>query len=145
MISMASEAELALARKSRDPAPLIAVIPYARLLGMEAEYGEELLFYLPPQQSNVGNPALPALHGGAIGGFMEMSATLYLLMTMEIPRMPKIVDFSIDYVRVGRFQTTWAGCQVVRQGRKLVNVSIHAWQDERQAAIATARAHFVLD
>jgi len=50
---------------------LIESIPYAKTLGIEAELdGEGLLLVLPFLKSNIGNPTLPALHGGAIGGFM---------------------------------------------------------------------------
>ncbi|TQV67673.1 PaaI family thioesterase [Exilibacterium tricleocarpae] len=143
MKSIAAAAERA--RAAGDLAPVIDAIPYAGLLGIQARYGDELLFCLPPKQGNVGNPTLPALHGGAIGGFMELAGSLHLIMTMEVLKVPKVVDFSIDYVRAGRVQDTYAACHVVRQGRKLVNVAIQAWQDNRAEPIATARAHFLLE
>lgn len=134
------------ARQDGDLSPVIDTIPYARLLGIQGRYeADELLFCLPPKPSNVGNPTLPALHGGAIGGFLELAGALHLVMTMEVLKVPKVVDFSIDYVRAGRLQDTWAHCHVVRQGRKLVNVAIQAWQDDRNEPIATARAHFLLE
>ncbi len=133
------------ARADADLSPVIEAIPYARLLGIRASHRGELLFHLPPKPGNVGNPTLPALHGGAIGGFLELSGALHLVMTMDVLRIPKVVDFSIDYVRAGRLQDTHAACHVVRQGRKLVNVAIQAWQDSREEPIATARAHFLLE
>ncbi len=138
------------ARENKTPERVIEALPYAKLLGMKAFYqaseeGEELIFHLPPSTSNVGNPTLPALHGGAIGGFMEMASSIHLLMTLEAMHVPRVVDFSIDYVRAGRVEDTWASCSVVRQGRKLVNVSIQTWQQDRKSPIATARAHFLID
>ena len=138
------------ARANRAPERVIEALPYANLLGMKALYqqageGEELIFHLPPSKSNVGNPTLPALHGGAIGGFMEMVSSIHLLMSLEAMHVPRVVDFSIDFVRAGRLEDTWASCSVVRQGRKLVNVSIQTWQQDRNAPIATARAHFLID
>jgi len=138
------------ARADKTPDKVIEALPYASLLGMEASYepgpdGERLLLKLPASKSNVGNPTLPALHGGAIGGFMEMSASIHLLMQLETMKVPRVVDFSIDYVRAGRLEDAWASCSVVRQGRKLVNVAIQMWQSDRQAPIATARAHFLID
>lgn len=134
------------ARDSGKLAPLVEALPYARLLGIEAETESPLLvFKLPSSHSNMGNPTLPALHGGAVGGFMEMSAALHLLMTMETLKVPRVVDFSIDYVRAGRMEDTFAQCEVVRQGRRLVNVAIKAWQSDPEAPIATARAHFLVD
>ncbi len=134
------------ARASASPAVLIEALPYARLLGIEfVEDATELQFKMPTRQSNMGNPTLPALHGGAVGGFMEMSAALHLLMTMETLKVPRVVDFSIDYVRAGRMEDTFAQCDVVRQGKRLVNVAIKAWQGNPEAPIATARAHFLID
>ena len=138
------------ARSSSSPNLIIDAVPYARLLGMRGLYEpngdvDELILHLPPNKSNVGNPTLPALHGGAIGGFMEMAATIHVLMSMDIAKVPRVVDFSIDYVRAGRFEDTWGSCSLVRQGKKLVNVAIQTWQKDRNAPIATARAHFLID
>ncbi|MFT6916531.1 MAG: hypothetical protein ACJAWL_002871 [Motiliproteus sp.] len=133
-------------RKLQQPRLLLEALPYAKLLGIRTlNEGPELLFHLPPSRSNVGNPTLPALHGGAIAGFMEMSAAIHLLINMPIPKVPRVVDFSIDYLRAGLLEDTYARCSVVRQGRRLVNVSIHAWQRDQDKPIATARAHFLID
>lgn len=133
-------------RQQCQPQRLVEALPYAKLLGIRTLHqGEALLFHLPPSHSNVGNPTLPALHGGAIAGFMEMAAAIHLLINMQIPKVPRVVDFSIDYVRAGLLEDTYASCSVVRQGRKLVNVAIHAWQRDQTAPIATARAHFLID
>jgi acyl-coenzyme A thioesterase PaaI-like protein len=132
------------ARDSGDWSECIAGIPYAQLLGVQYT-GETGVFTLPPKASNIGNPTLPALHGGALGGFMEMSAILHLLMSMEVFRVPKVVDFSIDYLRPGHFKETHARCEIVRFGRKLVNVGIDCWQDDAENLVARARAQFLID
>lgn len=124
---------------------VIQQIPYARLIGMSCiPIGESLLFTLPPNRDNLGNPSLPALHGGVIAGFMEMSASLYMLLTQDARAVPKVVDFAIDYLRPGRLQESYAECQVIRHGKKIVNVSVTAWQDRKETPIATARAHLLL-
>lgn len=126
--------------------PLVSAIPYAAFLGMrcEAEDDTDLLFCLPARAENIGNPTLPALHGGAIGGFMEHAAIIHLLATMGQPRMPKTIDLSIDYLRAGHYRDCWASCTVTRQGRRVANVMISCWQEDRAAPIAQARAHFLL-
>ncbi len=125
---------------------LVEAIPYAHLLGMrcQVEQGGELMFLLPAKQENIGNPTLPALHGGAIGGFMEHAAIVHLLATMGPPRMPKTIDLSIDYLRAGHYRDCWASCTVTRQGRRVANVMISCWQEDRKEPIAHARAHFLL-
>lgn len=133
------------ARSSGAYAALIDAIPYARLIGMQCEaVGDELLFKLPRNDINLGNPILPALHGGVIGGFMEMAALLHILLVEGSATRPKVVDFSIDYLRPGRDRDTFAQCDVVRKGRSIVNVAIRAWQTQIGEPIATARAHFLL-
>ncbi len=133
------------ARENRRPDDLIEQVPYAKLIGMQALYiGDELLFKLPALDSNIGNQTLPAIHGGCIGGFMELAAGFHVLSLIECERIPKVVDFSLDYLRPGRFKTTYCRCQVVRQGRKVVNVSIAAWQTQEQQPIANARTHLLL-
>lgn len=125
---------------------LVDAIPYARFLGMRCEVGADgvIAFILPARQENIGNPTLPALHGGAIGGFMEHAALIHLLATMDTPRMPKTVDLSIDYLRAGHYRDCRASCTVTRQGRRVANVMISCWQDDPAEPIAQARAHFLL-
>jgi uncharacterized protein (TIGR00369 family) len=134
------------AHEQGDYSSLLDLIPYARLIGVEcSRVGDELLFRLPANKDNIGNPLLPAIHGGVIAGFMELAAALHLLVTTGSPGVPKIIDFSLDYLRAGQYRDTWARCQVCRQGRRVGNVAITAWQTTESEAIATARAHFKLD
>lgn len=138
--------QLKLAHEQGDYAPLLDMIPYARLIGVEcSRVGDELLFRLPANKDNIGNPLLPAIHGGVIAGFMELSAALHLLIFTGSPEVPKIIDFSLDYLRAGHFRDTWARCQVARQGRRVANVAITAWQSTEAEPIATARAHFKIE
>ncbi|MEX1032751.1 MAG: PaaI family thioesterase [Cellvibrionaceae bacterium] len=139
------------ARAAGDAQLIVDALPYAGFLGMRALHHEgDLLFHLPPRQSNVGNPTLPALHGGAVGGFMEMAAVVYLLMSIDhekLPRptVPKLVDFSVDYIRACRLEDSYAACEIVRQGRKLANVAVKVWQQDPKTPTATARSHYLLE
>lgn len=142
---MSFELILAEAQKSGHFQPLVDSIPYAGLIGLKFQrFGQDVLFHLPKNPDNIGNPILPAIHGGVIGGFMELAASLHLMMTMDTAALPKMIDFSLDYLRAGRHQDTFAECQVWRQGSRVANVAITAWQTERTSPIATARAHFLL-
>ncbi|RFA26166.1 hypothetical protein CAI21_17710 [Alkalilimnicola ehrlichii] len=106
--------------------------------------GPQLVFKLPFREQNVGNYRLPALHGGVIGAFMEHSALLQILWNMESDFLPKVIDFSIDYLRPGRPETIFAECEVLRQGQRVANVSIRTWQSDPAKPVATARSHFLL-
>ena len=132
------------ARQECDPQSLLDMIPYAAFIGAKAKVDDQrLLYWLDKGASNIGNPSLPAIHGGVIGGFLELAAAIEIIYSLDVAEVPKVVDFSLDYLRPGRYKTIYASCKVMRQGKKLVNVSAKAWQDDEQTPIATARCHFL--
>lgn len=134
------------ARETRDYQALIDTIPYAKTIGLKLLVEPDCVsFVLQRKDSNIGNPMLPAIHGGVIGGFMELSAAMHLLVSQSTLKLPKIIDFSLDYLRAGANRDTYADCHVTRQGSRVANVEIHAWQADRTQPIALARAHFLLE
>jgi uncharacterized protein (TIGR00369 family) len=134
------------ARAESSPQQILDLIPYSNFIGVEAKIeGADVLYRMDRRPSNIGNPSLPAIHGGVIGGFLELSAAIEILYTLDVNEVPKVVDFSLDYLRPGRSKTMYANCTVLRQGRKLVNVSATAWQDSSDTPIATARCHFLIN
>ena len=138
------------ARERGDFSLLRERVPYASFLGVQAvlESGAPR-FRLPFRPSLIGNTVLPALHGGVVAGFMENAALLHLLMLLDERRVPKSIDFSIDYLRSANASDLHAACEVARQGRRVAQVQIRCWQDEtapgRTREVALARAHFLLD
>lgn len=120
-------------------------IPYAVYLGIRAEVeNNDILFVLPADRKLIGNPTLPAIHGGVVGAFMEQAATLHLLAKMDDPVLPRIINFSLDYLRPARLRNTFARCTLTRQGRQIANVSITAWQENSELPVSIARAHFLV-
>jgi acyl-coenzyme A thioesterase PaaI-like protein len=120
-------------------------VPYVVFLGIRAELCDnEILFILPEDKKLIRNPSLPAIHGGVVGAFMEQAAAFHLIAKMEKPLLPKIIDFSLDYLRPARLRDTYAQCKLTRQGRVIANVTITAWQEQGDQPNAIARAHFLL-
>eukprot|EP01035_Chromulina_nebulosa_P055376 gene55376-75890_t len=100
-------------------------VPYARFLGLRVELaGDEMTAILPFAQHLVGNPILPALHGGVIGAFMEMTALAQLSLARPTLRMPKTIDITIEYLRPGRAQETYARATLRKIGRRVANVQV---------------------
>ena len=120
-------------------------IPYVEYLGIRlAEADGQPLFRLPFQDKLVGNPRLPALHGGVIAGFAETAALMHLIHTLQGAKFPKSVDFSIDYLRSGRPEESFAACEVVRVGSRVALVQVRCWQKSPDRPIAVCRGHFLL-
>jgi len=125
---------------------LLDYSPFARQIGMQlTELDGELRFSLPFHPDNIGNDQLPALHGGLIGGFMEMVAIMHLLWVRESSTVPRTVDFSIDYLRPGLARELHAACSVTKHGQQIANVQVSVWQESPDKPVAVARAHFLLD
>jgi uncharacterized protein (TIGR00369 family) len=120
-------------------------VPYVRFLGMRVELaGDEMTAVLPFRQSLIGNPILPALHGGVIGAFMELTALAQLSLTAPGQRVPKTIDITIEYLRSGRAQDTYARAILRKVGRRVANVQVEAWQDSRSQPIAGLTGHFLM-
>jgi len=123
----------------------IEFVPYASFLGITFEENSgELVFRLPFSQHLIGNPLLPALHGGALAGFMENAAMMHLLWETTPIDTPKNIDFTIDFIRSGRPQDTFAVCSITKLGSRVANLQIEAWQSDRTSPIAIARSHFLV-
>jgi len=136
---------VAAARLEKSPQSVMEMIPYADFIGAQVKIeNDQLLYWLDKRPTNIGNPSLPALHGGVIGGVLELSAAIEVIYNLDIAAVPKVVDFSLDYLRAGRYKTVYAKCNVLRQGKKLINVTASAWQDDENTPIATARCHFLI-
>jgi uncharacterized protein (TIGR00369 family) len=134
------------AREQGDASELLALMPYAAFLGLRMEIGAggSVLSRLPFKPALIGNPRRPALHGGVVAAFMEGAALLHLLLVLDENRVPKSIDFSIDYLRSAQPLDTLAVCAVERLGRRVAQVQIRCWQNEPDKPVALARAHFLL-
>jgi len=120
-------------------------VPYVRFLGMRAELsGDEMTAILPFAPHLVGNSNLPALHGGVIGAFLEMTALAQLSVTQGSARVHKTIDVTIEYLRPGRAMTTYARAELRKVGRRVANVHVEAWQEARDQPIAFLRGHVLL-
>lgn len=126
-------------------AAVLEHIPYARFLGIQVERkGNEITTILPFQEHLIGNVNLPALHGGAIGAFLELTAVIQLLHDTSCERLPKTIDMSVDYLRSGRPLDTYGRAIVTRHGRRVANVRSEIWQEERSRPIGVSHGHYLL-
>ncbi len=150
-------------RRDATLSALVQGVPYIQFLGIEFERrGDELTGILPFDQKLIGNPMLPAIHGGVTAAFLEVTAIITLswaylwedvesgalnaegLAQGEMPRLPKTIDISTDYLRSGLPRDAYARARVVRSGRRYASVHVEAWQDNRDRLFAQATGHFLM-
>ena len=60
------------------------------------------------------------------------------------PRLPKTIDFTVDYLRAGLPRDAYARARVNRSGRRYASVHVEGWQDNRDRLFAQATGHFLM-
>jgi uncharacterized protein (TIGR00369 family) len=133
------------AREAGDINRFIGAIPYARFLGISASAeGGVLTARLASSDKIIGNPALPAIHGGVVGAFLETTAILQLLWTLDSIRIPKTITITIDYLRTAGPHETLARAEVTKLGSRVANVRAYAWQADIAKPVSSANANFLI-
>ncbi len=152
-------------KERRDAAleALVGRVPYIRFLGVEFDRRvDELTAVLPFKDDLIGNPFLPAIHGGVIAGFLEITDIVGLgwaqlwdgvesgaldakaLKDGAMPRLPKTIDMTVDYLRSGLPRDAYARARITRAGRRYASVQVEGWQDNRDRPFAQATGHFLM-
>ena len=124
-----------------DPGGLFAQSPFARCLGIRV--GEDGTLVMPFSPRIIGNPILPAIHGGITGAFLETTAIVGVTRELGVS-LPKPIGLTVNYLRSGRALDSYANVSIVKQGRRVVAFEAQAWQDDRTKPIASAFGHFML-
>ncbi|WP_407648284.1 PaaI family thioesterase [Harenicola maris] len=150
-------------RRDKALAALVSSVPYVGFLGIQFERrGDELTATLPYRDMLIGNPILPALHGGATAAFLEVAAIIELgwanlwgkieggeidpseIEVQNLPRLPKTIDFTVDYLRTGLPRDAYARARINRAGRRYASVHVEGWQDNRSRLFVQATGHFLM-
>ena len=137
--------QLVEAKRTNNYQAAMDSIPYSRFLGLTAAMvGDELITTMRYADHLIGNPAIPALHGGTLGSLLESAAIFELLWRAETIVLPKTITLTVDYLRSGAAIDTYAHSIITRHGRRVTNVRMEAWQDDRSKPVATAHAIFLV-
>lgn len=150
-------------RRDTALAALVGNVPWISFMGIRFQrMGDELTAILPFEDKLIGNPLLPALHGGATAAFLEVTAIIQLSWAMLWPdvesgkidlsdaevlrqlRLPKTIDMTVDYLRTGLPRDSYARARVTRSGRRYASVQVEGWQDNRDRPYAQATGHFLM-
>ncbi len=124
-----------------DPKSAIALPAYARSLGIKLHGFEGDLPVLTVEfgPSVEGRPQ--HFHGGATSGLLENAgyAALRTVLIRENrhPRL-KPVNITVQFLAAGKSIPSFAQGRITRLGRRNANITVEAWQDDRDRPIATA-------
>ncbi|MEX0342133.1 MAG: PaaI family thioesterase [Erythrobacter sp.] len=118
-----------------------ALTPYARSLGITLERWEDgsPILSVPFEETVEGRP--DHYHGGATGGLLETAG--YAALRAELARqdraaMLKPINITVQYLVAGKSRTSYARGRITKLGRRSANITVEAWQDDRDRPIATA-------
>ncbi len=152
-------------KQRRDAAlnALLDSVPYIRFLNVSFDRrGDELTAQLNFKDKHIGNPFLPAIHGGVTAAFLEITAMVTLnwshlweriesgaldpeeMARGVLPRQPKTIDFTVDYLRSGLPRDAYARATISRSGRRYASVRVEAWQDHKDKLFAQGSGHFLM-
>ena len=142
---------------------LTSGIPYIGFLGVGFDRrGDELTAILPFAKDHIGNPMIPALHGGVTAAFLEVTAIIGLswaflweeieagrvdpasLAAGSLPTLPKTVNFTVDFLRAGLPRDAYARARIMRSGRRFASVQVEAWQDNVARPYALGLVHLLM-
>ena len=127
-------------------APLLA-LPYVRMLGFELRQEDEgLRGHLPFADHLIGNPLVPALHGGVVGALLHLTASARLMAEAGAGagKVPQVFSCTIEYLASPELRDCAARAEIVSRSRRFANLRATAWQPHSGKAIGAATLQFLL-
>jgi len=109
-------------------------IPFNKLLGLrclEIEDGR-VRVELPFRPELVGNPEIPALHGGAISSTLDTTGGLAVWSQAGPNDRVSTIDLRVDYLRPGRAEPLIAVACVVRLGNRVGVAQLRAFHPDAE-------------
>jgi uncharacterized protein (TIGR00369 family) len=114
--------------------------PYAATLGLRRDGAQVVM---PFVDGLLGRPGF--LHGGAIAGLLENTAWVAVLDALPDDAKIKPITVTVDFLRGGAMVETHAEAEIVRLGRRIANVLVTVWQEDRAKPIATANLKMMIE
>ena len=114
---------------------------YARSLGICLQDEDTGAPLLSVEFSDIVQGRPGAFHGGATSGLLETAGYAALrarLIKEDRDPQLKPINITVQFLSAGKQKLTFAQGRITRLGRRNANVSVEAWQDDRERPIATA-------
>jgi uncharacterized protein (TIGR00369 family) len=138
---------LAAALASGAPSGDLTAMPYAARMGITWQReGDAVVLTMAYSDALIGAPG--RLHGGTLAGLLELAGLAAVLVAQgddaaKVRIRP--VTVTVDFMREGAAQATYASATIAKLGRRVVNVHAECWQGSRDKPIAAAHINFALD
>lgn len=124
---------------------LLSTLPYARFLGLASAQDDDVLTVtMPFADKLIGNPVLPALHGGSTAAMLELTAVAQVALLYPRLKLPRPINVTVAYLRSGRPVDVHARARISKAGKRVAHVQAEAWQDDPDNPIASLSAHFLV-
>ena len=124
---------------------LLDRLPYARFLDLRSDQSDDVLpVTMPFADRLIGNPMLPALHGGATAALLELTAIGQVALSYPRLSLPRPINVTVAYLRSGRPTDVIARARISKAGRRVAHVLAEAWQGDETQPIASLTAHFLV-
>lgn len=104
-------------------------IPFNRFLGLRCLEiaGGSVRVELPYRPEHVGNPEIPALHGGVISATLDTTGGLAVWSQAGPNDRVSTIDLRVDFLRPGRAEPLIAVARVVRVGNRVGVAELRAF------------------
>jgi uncharacterized protein (TIGR00369 family) len=124
------------------------LVPFNKWLGMKVEHMDRgrVTISIPWRPEIVGDPTVPALHGGVIGAVADATGGIAVWTMVDNPATRiSTVDMRVDYLRPGKQETLVADAHVIRFGARLGWADVRLYHPEKETdLVATARAVYAI-
>ncbi len=118
---------------------MIADSAIARWLGFSVEEIDgNNIYQLAFGEQHIGNPAIRALHGGAISAFLEFASQCELAGKLDTGEVLTTVNIDINYLASSRAQDMKGRVTILRLGRRIAFVEAIGWQVSEDRPVAKA-------
>lgn len=126
-------------------AAIIASSAFGARLGEMIEVTQDgLIWTLSPGGDMIGNPLLPALHGGAVTAFLELACGAVVARGLDWEILPRLISVNVQFLAPMRLRDVTARPAIRRMGRRVAVVHVDAWQEDPDAPVCAAQCEFAL-
>jgi uncharacterized protein (TIGR00369 family) len=117
-------------------ARLFESTPFVGFLGMRFEVVERgrVVMAVPFRNELIGNPVLPALHGGVISALLDTCGGAAVWSQLGHGDVVSTVDLRVDYLRPGRAEKLLGEGRVIRLGNRVGVSELRAYHPGAESA-----------